>query len=220
MNALPHSNSDLDTRRRLLEVAGEVFAEHGFRAATVRDICQLAGANVAAINYHFGDKETLYREVLKSSLCADLERFPPNMGLGPMPSAEERLAAFVRSFLLRILSADSPQWLMKLMSREMIEPTGALDQLVENVHRPLFAQLNSIVTDIGGAHMDEGTRVWCAHAVIAQCIFYKHAQAVICRMGSTVPSAPADIDRLAEQITRFSLAGIRQRAKDERKDIP
>jgi len=220
MSAHPHSPSDVDTRRRLLEVAGEVFAEHGFRAATVRDICQRAGANVAAINYHFGDKESLYREVLASSLCADLERYPSDMELGQKPSAEERLHAFVRSFLLRMLSGDKPQWLMKLMSREMIEPTGALDQLIESVHRPLFTQLAAIVADLGGPHMDEATRVWCAHAIIAQCVFYRHAQAVIVRMGSAVPNAPAEIDRLAEQVTRFSLGGIRQRARDVRKDNP
>ena len=53
------------TRQRLLEAAGEIFAEQGFRQTTVRDICARAGANVAAVNYHFGDKEKLYSEVLR-----------------------------------------------------------------------------------------------------------------------------------------------------------
>ena len=48
-----------NTRQRVLEAAGEVFAERGFRAATVREICQRAKANLAAVNYHFGDKERL-----------------------------------------------------------------------------------------------------------------------------------------------------------------
>ena len=54
------SEESSDTEKRLLEAAGEVFAEFGYRAATVRQICEKAGANIAAVNYYFGDKEKLY----------------------------------------------------------------------------------------------------------------------------------------------------------------
>jgi AcrR family transcriptional regulator len=214
-DALP---TDPDTRTRLLEAAGEVFAERGFRAATVRDICQHAGANVAAINYHFGDKETLYREVLERTAQETLERYPPDHGLGPDPSAEERLHAFVRSFLLRVLTGDKPAWFMRLLAREMIQPTGALDRLVESVHKPLFLRLRGIVAEIAGAGVDPQTITWSSQAVVAQCLFYRHAQAVIERMGHKVPGTPDEIDRLADQITRFSLAGIRERARGARKE--
>jgi len=55
------------TEKRLLEAAGEIFAEHGYRAATIHQICQRAGANIAAVNYHFSDKEQLYHEVIRYS---------------------------------------------------------------------------------------------------------------------------------------------------------
>ena len=58
------------TRNKLLEAAGQVFAEHGYHSATVREICMRAGANVAAVNYHFGDKLELYTEVLRRSVGA------------------------------------------------------------------------------------------------------------------------------------------------------
>ena len=57
--------TEQETRNRLLNAAGEVFAEKGFKSATVRAICDRAGANIAAVNYHFGDKEHLYSEVLR-----------------------------------------------------------------------------------------------------------------------------------------------------------
>ena len=61
------------TKARLLEAAGEEFAEKGFELARVRAICERAGANLAAINYHFGDKEQLYVEVLREAHRCGME---------------------------------------------------------------------------------------------------------------------------------------------------
>ena len=62
-----------DPRRRLLETAGQIFAEKGFDGATVREICRRAGVNIAAVNYYFRDKEQLYIEAVKSAACGSLE---------------------------------------------------------------------------------------------------------------------------------------------------
>ena len=59
------SGRDRETRERLLRTAARLFADRGFKKVTVRDICRTARANVAAVNYHFGDKLGLYREVLQ-----------------------------------------------------------------------------------------------------------------------------------------------------------
>src|SRR3954469_13572389 len=90
------------TRQSLLEAAGEVFAEVGFRAATVREICQRAGANIAAVNYHFGDKEKLYVEVLRNAQRYAAEKYPTDYGVSADAPPAKKLRAFVRSFLLRI----------------------------------------------------------------------------------------------------------------------
>ena len=58
------------TRDKLIEAAGHLFAERGYRAATIRKICRRAKANVAAVNYTFGDKMGLYTEVLRHSVRA------------------------------------------------------------------------------------------------------------------------------------------------------
>jgi TetR/AcrR family transcriptional regulator, regulator of cefoperazone and chloramphenicol sensitivity len=77
----PSSEESSDTEKRLLDAAGEVFAEFGYRAATVRQICEKAGANVAAVNYYFRDKEGLYLAVLRSVPDAHAEKYPSQVAL-------------------------------------------------------------------------------------------------------------------------------------------
>src|SRR5262245_50873942 len=60
----PRADRDPTTRQRLLEAAGPVFAQYGFDRATGKEICERAGANIAAINYHFGGMQSLYAEVV------------------------------------------------------------------------------------------------------------------------------------------------------------
>ena len=76
------SSSTCETRNRLIEAAGEVFAEQGFRNATVRDICDRAGANLASVNYHFQSKEQLYATVLRHAHGCSVDQYPPTCGLG------------------------------------------------------------------------------------------------------------------------------------------
>jgi AcrR family transcriptional regulator len=141
----PLAPSQDETRQQLLEAAGEVFAEAGYRSATVREICRRAGANIAAVNYHFGDKERLYSEVLRYSHGKTLEKYPPLLGLAVDAPPEKKLRAFVLSLLLRIFDTGPTSWHGRLMAREMIEPSAALDSLVEERIRPMAVQLSQIV---------------------------------------------------------------------------
>src|SRR6266545_7304469 len=86
------------TRSRLLEAAAEMFAELGFHHATVRQICDRAGTNIASINYHFGDKTGLYTEVVRQSMRA--ARFDAvRAALDQHASPEEILRAVVKARL-------------------------------------------------------------------------------------------------------------------------
>ena len=200
-----------ETRRQLLEAAGEVFAEVGFRDATVREICRRAGANVAAVNYHFGDKETLYLEVLRHTHGKALEKYPPLLDVPADAPAEKKLRAFICSLLLRIFDKGPTAWHGKLMSREMIEPTGALDSLVEERIRPMAAHLSLIVSEILKCPAtDERVRL-CSFSVVSQCVFYHHCRPVVSRLfPAQIPQDEASIEKLADHITKFSLAAMKQ----------
>src|SRR5436190_22405971 len=85
----------LDVKIRLIEAAEEVFAEKGFKSATIREIVEKAGANIAAVNYHFGDKEQLYIETCKQALRSTaFPGPPPSWKPGMRPQA--KLASFIR----------------------------------------------------------------------------------------------------------------------------
>jgi AcrR family transcriptional regulator len=208
----PHA-SRTETRHRLLEAAGEVFAEYGFRRATIRDICRRANANVAAVHYHFGDKEQFYATVLRYAHRYALEKYPPHLGLPDNATNPQRLHAFVRSFLLRILDAGHPAWHGKLIAQEMLAPTPAFEALVEEEIRPLAEQLQAIVHSLLGAYADPTRVRLCALSIVGQCVFYHHARPVIARLFPEQRYAQHDIERLAEHVVQFSLAALQQLAQ-------
>lgn len=208
-----HSTNDLlnpKTHQRLLEAAGEIFAENGFQKTTVREICKRARANIAAVNYHFRDKNGLYSAVLQYAYQCAIKKYPPDLGLRDNASDEQRLLAFTRSFLLRIFDEGRLAWRGKLLSREMIEPTRALDALVENDIRPLSKQLESLVLGILGQKASDKFVGLCARSIVAQCVFYHHARPVINRLYPTQKYNPEDIEQLASHITHFSLGALKE----------
>ncbi len=203
---MPAAVDLLATRQRLIEHAGEVFAEVGFRAATVRAICRLAGANLAAVNYHFGDKQRLYNAVFLYAHDCAMERHPVPTALSAA-RPQERLRAFIATFLKRILDQGRPAWHGKLMAREMVEQTGVLDLMVGKGVRPQFEFLSATVRDLVGDLPPEVLRRG-AGSVVAQCLFYFHARPVITRLFPDLVFDAAEIEALTTHITAFSLAGL------------
>lgn len=198
-----------DTRQRLLDAAGEVFAKRGFRQATVREICRKAHANIAAVNYHFRDKDGLYAAVLREAHREASEKYPPTLGLGPDASAEQRLHAFIRSFLLRLFDPGRPAWHGLLMAREMVEPTAALDAIIEESVRPRIELLRTIIRDLAGPEVSEERIRLCGQSVVGQCVYYHFGRRVLARLDPPGDDQTIDPDRLADHITDFSLAAIR-----------
>lgn len=214
---MPGPGADLpdETRRQLLEAAGAVFATAGFREATVREICRRAGANIAAVNYHFGDKEALYAEVLRYAQQKAFEKYPLLSGVGPEASPTDKLRAFVSSFLFRIFDSEPTAWFGKMMLREMIEPTGALDSLLEERMRPMADQIRGIVAEILGCSPGDEKARLCSLSVVSQCVFYHHCRRVVSRLFPEQQLDATAIEPLADHITRFSLAAMKHMAESK-----
>ncbi len=197
-----------DTRQRILEAAAHLFAERGFKKVTVRDICRSAHANVAAVNYHFGDKLGLYREVVGIAIRVMQETNEAARLAGGAGGAEERLRAFLRVFLERLTCRGTETWLHRLMARELGDPTPALDAIVSRAVRPRFDYLCGLVGELLRRRPSDETVRNCAASIQAQCmIALPHP--IADRLRPALVRTPAEIERLADHITDFSLRGIR-----------
>lgn len=209
------------TRMRLLEAAGEVFAAQGFQHATVRDIVAKAGANIAAVNYHFGDKRGLYVEVIRECKRWATEHYPV-LGEGGVEerSADprEQLRFFIHQFMQRLLDRGRPAWHGKLMCREISDPTesggAAFDMVVDEFIRPQANLLESIIAGVMFGHgkkltsRDEAQVRLCVASVIGQILHYEHAARVMGKLYPMEMAASDQIDRLADHVYRFSLAAM------------
>jgi AcrR family transcriptional regulator len=201
--------SSASTRDRILEAAGEVFAQFGFQKSTVRKISKRAGVNLASINYHFGEKEKLYFEVLKYGHEVSMKKYPLSFGLSQGISPEERLQNFIRLFLFRMLGKGKPAWYGKLMAKEMTEPTQAFDRLVKQIIRPLSNLLASVVQELVESQMDQDQIRLCCLSIIGQCLHYNNARPAVTRFFERNIYTSEGIEQITKHITQFSLNGLK-----------
>lgn len=193
-----------DTRAKLLQAGGELFAEAGFEAVTVREICRRANANVAAINYHFGDKLGLYTEIILSRA-----RFAENAARQDVHGPpEEQLRFFVHRYVTGLLDAGSPAWLTKLVAAETSRPSPVLKRVVKEIIRPTEARLRCIIAAITGLPEQDDEVRMCAHSIIGQCLHYKHAEHVLSFLWPDLWSTPGRLEKVAEHIVQFSLSAL------------
>jgi AcrR family transcriptional regulator len=194
------------TKGRLLQAAGEEFAEKGFECARIRTICDRAQANVAAVNYHFGDKEQLYvQAVLEAHRCG-IEAFEETGDEAKAPAVQLRV--FIRHFLCRVLSLHEPDdWRHRLVLREMLHPTSASDVLIREAIRPRFERLMGILRQLC-PDAEERKLHALAFSVIGQCLHYKMARPITERLVGPSGVQALDLDFLTEHITTFCLAAL------------
>jgi AcrR family transcriptional regulator len=204
------------TKVRLLHAASRIFAAQGPERATIREICAQAKANVAAVNYHFGCKDKLYVAVLQDYLKRERERHPRNEGVTAATPAQEKLRAYVRSFLLQNLGDGNQEdeRLGKLLTQEFIEPSPNFNEIFELHCRPEHDMLLDIIREmLPGA--DELTITRSASSIIGQCVLFDFANEAISLMSPDLALRAGNIDSMTDFIIEFSLGGV-ERLKAKR----
>jgi AcrR family transcriptional regulator len=198
----PHADA---TRRRLVEAAVHVFAEHGFRRGTTREICRRARANSAMANYHFGSKASLYRAAVRAAV-ERVQRDAPLSTSAPPPRGVEEgrarlrecVAVFASGLLARQLAVHR-----RLLLREMGEPTGALADLVDELIRPRFDALRAAVRALA-PDVDDRDATWAALCVLGQISYHRTAGPVALRLLGERAYGPALVAEVVERVSTFS----------------
>lgn len=113
------------TRQALIDAAGILAARRGWSSVCAKDVCELAGMSTASVNYWFGGRTQLYREVVgqisEGIFDTDLEAF-----LQSNAEPLEKIRKVLEAFLMA--SRDRSRWRLALWAREMF--TGPSEEFL------------------------------------------------------------------------------------------
>jgi AcrR family transcriptional regulator len=201
------------TPERLLEAAGQLFAERGYRGATLREIADRAGTNLAAANYHFGSKERLYLEVVRRNFDV-LERRLVEQGAVAEDEdlagrSRDELAARLRAgvgTMLATLLVDNPVH-AALMQRELLDPSDALPVIVERWVEPLCRAMDRLLAHLA-PELSADAVERCTRSVVGQVFFYLTHRPALLLLLRRRAYAASMVDQVADHVTAFTLAGL------------
>jgi len=200
-----------NTRERLLDQAERLFAMKGFEAVSVREITGAAGSNLAAVNYHFGNKMNLYMQVFRERWVHRTRRirqsFARRLSGRSAPSLQEVVHAMARAFLDGPLTDEERRHHVMLMQRELSQPTEALKMVVEEVMRPHQQDLIELIRPRLPAGVDEERLRLCVLSILGVTIYFTFARPTVSMI------IKRDYDEgfknmLIEHIASFALNGI------------
>jgi AcrR family transcriptional regulator len=208
------TESKVATKQRLIEAAEHLFADDGFEKVSVRDITNRAGANVAAVNYHFGSREGLveivmarYINPISEERIARLEGLERKAGGKPVP-IEELVEAFARPFTTQIRRSElSEKIFFKLMGRLFgdqckLPPTveSGLQDMRVRFHRAFSKSLPGMPPE----------EIWWRTHLMGGSLIYTLAHSETLQRISSGASGTPTMEQIVSRFIRFASAGMRQ----------
>ncbi|MFZ7112681.1 MAG: CerR family C-terminal domain-containing protein [Desulfatiglandales bacterium] len=199
------------TKEQLLDKAEALFARKGYRGVPVREITRAARCNLAAVNYHFGNKENLYREVFHSRWIPRIrqvhEFYRKTLASRGKTTPETILRSLAEAYLLSPLSEDERQRYIQLLAREMAHPTEVFNKVAENILIPFLNEVSVTLKPVLPGHLnDEQLRLSIISIFTIIQHFSNMKVAVTHVTGREYDKNFKAI--LVEHIVRFSLQGL------------
>jgi AcrR family transcriptional regulator len=220
----PKSNDDKtlrnDAEARLLDTAEKLFAENGYDATSIRDITNNAKCNVAAVNYHFRNKQNLYNEVFhrRMTVMRDvrLAAIDNVMSQTPrQPTLTELIHAFSTAFLEPLLNKTTGRMFLKLIVREMNDPRLPKDMFVKEIVTPTLTALGKALTEIC-PHLDQKQITLSIISIVGQLIHVIRIREMM-ETGQFVSLPELGLPEIIDHIVEFSTSGIQAMAQGQSK---
>ncbi len=204
------------TKERLFLAAMQVFAEKGFKEATVREICQSAGsANINSINYYFGSKGKLYNRILEI-IFSEYDRYEKILNDEDAP--EDRLRYFIHSYCKMLYQEDRiDSHATTILFREMARPSGYLNDLIDQYNKPRTARNLAMIREILGPIPSDETVRDCLISIGGQILYFSYAWPLFSRLFPEHPGIGKVYEQWADHVFCFSMGGLESIKKSIRK---
>jgi len=199
------------TKERILNEAEALFAPKGYDAVSIREITAAAHCNLAAVNYHFGNKQNLYLEVFRSRWVPRARRlqeyFRKSLASQDSPSPTAVAKSLAEAFLVGPLSDEERHRHHQLMARELGQPTEAFELVAEQVIRPFFKGLAGSLRSFMPEGLTEDRLMLNMLSMFATVLYFSFAHVAVTRITGHEYDA-AFKAQLVEHITEFSVKGL------------
>jgi AcrR family transcriptional regulator len=198
------------TKNKIISAAIEEFAEHGYHAATIRDICKRAGVNIAAINYHFSGKTELYRRSLEMVFA-----FKPPLPCADKIKSDSGLKSVMQDWIKAFLYRGNDKKILKnrLMEKiayhEMLNPSEIFDEIFDVYLKPDVVSLEKILRKglpPGTSEKEIKMRVF---SILGSCMFYFFHYRVVEKIWTEGDFLEDNMNMIVDHIAAQSLLGLK-----------
>jgi AcrR family transcriptional regulator len=202
------SRSTETTRAALIKAATSVFAEYGFDGGSVRLITQRAMANQAAVNYHFGGKDGLYREVLNAATRAFEENaFVDSEELDAL-SPEDALRRYLHQFLLPLVKRDRVSRYLRIFAWESVRPSETFSAFIAQSPPRIFLLAERVVKRFLPQDASTETVTFATLWLAQQPMFFVREAERLAKPPFSLKFDEDALERLVDSLAALSLRGL------------
>ncbi|MBA3029960.1 MAG: TetR/AcrR family transcriptional regulator [Proteobacteria bacterium] len=202
-----------NTKDRILQKAEKLFSDNGFNGVSIRDITRAADCNVAAVNYHFGNKENLYFDVFRRSIlpkmAANRSRIEAYLAQSQEISLETVIRALVTTLFTHNIMEKKDDTFNRLILSERQSPVGVKDIIINEALVPFFESLMDVFKPHFPKGMDESQIKLNLLGILAMTLYFAHSRLSVSRFVNREYDE-AFIHQIIEHTVFFALNGLKQ----------